>query len=409
MPQYFYIAKSISGETKTGRARTKNKHELAQDLREKGYFLISAELEQETKKNFLKKLKDISLFGKGVKLKEKIFFTRNLGVMIGAGVSLPRALETLAEQTKNKTFREAILGIKDDIVKGNSFSESLSLYPNIFSELFKNMVRAGEESGTLEEVLKVLTEQMEREHQLRSNVLGAMLYPAVIITAMTGIGILMLIMVVPKLAETFEELEVELPMTTRFIVFLGKFLSHRWYIVLLAAIVLAVLIKIFLTSEKGKMFLNKAFLKLPFVSTIVKKVNSAYTARTLSSLISAGVPIVRSLEITSGVVGNIYFKRALLKASKKVKKGERLFESLSPYKNLFPLVVLQMIEVGEETGQTSEILKKLALFYEEEVARTTKNLSSVIEPVLMLLIGGAVGFFAISMFQPMYSMLQYIK
>jgi type IV pilus assembly protein PilC len=407
MPTYFYTAKSISGESKSGTREAKDEHELARILRQEGYVLISATLEEKIKEK--RKLRIPLLFFGKVKLKEKIFFTRNLRVMIAAGLPLPRALKTLAEQSKNKKFRDALEDIKEEVIKGRSFSQALSRHSNIFSELFQNMIKVGEESGTLEEVLRVLAEQMERENELKSKIKGALIYPAVIITAMLGIGILMLIMVVPRLAQTFEELKIELPMTTRFVIFLGNFLAQKWYLALLIILGLVILIRAAIRTKIGKRIIDNITLRIPIVSTLVKKTNSAYTARTLSSLIVAGVPIARSLEIVSRTLGNIYFQEAIAATVDKVKKGEKISTTLKAYQHLYPLIVIQMIEVGEETGETSTVLAKLADFFEEEVTTTTKNLSAVIEPVIMLLIGGAVGFFAISMIQPMYSMLQAIK
>ena len=402
MPRYFYIAKSLKGEEKTGTAEAKSERELARTLRKSGLVLIRAELEEKAKKRKL----EISLpFFGGVSLTEKMMFTRNLQVMISAGLPLPRALTTLANQAKNKSFKKALLDIREEIVKGRSFSESLAKYPNIFSELFQSMVRVGEEAGTLEEVLKILTAQMERENELRSKIKGAMIYPAVIICAMIGIGILMLIMVVPKLAETFAELNIELPLTTKIVIGLASFLITKWYLVIIILFILIFLFWQAIKTEKGKRIIDKFTLKTPIMAPIVRKTNSAHTVRILSSLITAGVPIVRALEITSGTLGNIYYKSAMIVATEKVRKGEKLSEALKPYENIYPSLVIQMLAVGEETGETSSILAKLADFFEEEVTNATKNLVAVIEPVLMIIIGAAVGFFAISMIQPMYSML----
>jgi len=407
MPRYIYTAKSLHGEEKSGVLEAKDVHQLAGTLRQQGLILIRAELE-EPPTTFQKKWWGALSFG-GVSLTEKIFFVRNLQVMIRAGLPLPRALETLSLQAKSKKFKKAILEIREAVIKGKSFSESLANYSDIFSELFQSMVRVGEESGTLEEVLKTLSRQMERENELRSKITGAMIYPAVIILAMIGIGILMLIVVVPKLAETFTELNIELPLTTRIIIGLANFLTQKWYLVILILFILIFLFWQVIKSEKGKKIIDRLTLKIPIIAPIIKKTNTAYTSRTLSSLIKAGVPIVRSLEITSGTLGNIYYKKAVAEATEKVKKGEKLSDALKPYGNIYSPMVIQMIAVGEETGETTAILEKLADFFEEEVGNATKNLVSVIEPVLMLIIGGVVGFFAISMVQPIYSMLGSIQ
>lgn len=406
MAKYFYTARSLKGESKIGTQEAKDTHELARVLRQEGYLLITAHLEEGLpKKKFALSLPFFDRVG----VKEKMFFTRNLRVMIAAGLPLPRALRILAEQSKSKKFRNALIDVSEEIIKGRAFSQTLARYPVIFSELYQNMVKIGEESGTLEEVLNVLTQQMEREYELKSKIKGAMIYPTVIICAMIGIGFLMLIMVVPKLAETFKELNIELPLTTQIVIFLGTFLAEKWYLAISIVIIFLIIFRAILKTKIGKKLIDSLILKIPIISAIIKKTNSAYTTRTLSSLITAGVPIVRSLEIVSGALSNFYFKEAMTKAAEKVRKGEKLSEVIKPYQNLYPNLVSQMMEVGEETGETSSILAKLADFYEEEVTTATKNLSSIIEPVLMLIIGAVVGFFAISMVQPMYSMLQAIK
>ncbi len=405
MARYSYIAKSLKGEEKSGVLETKNERELAQILRQEGYILISANLEV---KKMRRKI-SLSFFKKGVGLTEKMMFTRNLQVMVSAGISLPRAIRTLSLQTKNKGFQEVLMDITEEINRGKNLSESLVKYPNIFSELFQSMIKVGEESGTLEEALKVLTKQMESEHELKSKIMGALMYPAVIICAMLGIGALMLIMVVPKLAATFKELNVELPVTTKIVIGIGTFLSQKWFLAILIIIGFIFFLRQIIKTKKGKKIFDGLILKIPIISPIIKKTNSAYTTGTLSSLIVSGVPIVRSLEIISETLGNVYFRQSITEATEKVRKGQKLSEALKPYQALYSPLVIQMIEVGEETGETSEILGKLADFFEDEVANTTKNLSSIIEPVIMLLIGGAVGFFAVSMIQPMYSMLGAIK
>ena len=411
MPRYLYTAKSLEGEEKSGILEAKDEHQLARILRKAGLILIRAESEEKIKKRprpFFGKSGALPFLG-GVSLTEKMMFTRNLQVMISAGLPLPRALITLAAQSKNKKFQKALLEIGEEIAKGKSFSESLTKYPNIFSELFKSMVRVGEESGTLDEVLKTLSRQMERENDLKSKIKGAMIYPAVIIAAMIGIGILMLIMVVPNLAKTFKELNVELPITTKIVIGLATFLVEKWYLVIIILFFLIFLFWQAIKTKSGKKLIDALTLKIPIIAPIIRKTNSAYTVRTLSSLIAAGVPIVRSLEITSGTLGNIYYKSAMAEAMERMRKGEKLSEALKPYEAIYSPMVIQMIAVGEETGGTSDVLAKLADFFEDEVGNATKNLASVIEPVLMLIIGAAVGFFAVSMIQPMYSMLGAIK
>ncbi len=406
MPRFIYTAKSLKGEEKSGTLEAKDARQLAQILRQEGLILVRAESEEkETKKKLGFKLPFIG----GVPLAEKMFFARNLQVMISAGSPLPKAIEILSLQVKSKKFKEALLDIKEEIVKGKSFSDCLANYPNIFSELFQNMIKVAEESGTMDEVLKTLALQMEKENELKSKVKGAMIYPAVIVFVMVAIGILMLITVVPQLAGTFKELGVDLPMTTKLIIGLAAFLVNKWYFLFLILFSFFFIFWQGLKSKSGKRILDTILLRAPIISPIIKKTNAASTVRNLSSLISAGVPLLRSLEIISGTLGNVHYKTAISDAVEKVKKGEKLSEALKNYQNVYPLTVIQMIAVGEETGETASVLKKLAEFYEEEVSNATQNLASVIEPVLMVVIGAVVGFFAVSMIQPMYSMLGSIE
>lgn len=407
MPLYSYIAKNLKGLPKSGTIEAENQQQVARALKEEGYILVSAKIEGENKKQKF----SISIpFLSSVSLTEKMIFTRNLQVMVSAGVSLPNSLKILGKQTKSRKFQKIISEISDGVVKGENFSDLLAKYPSVFSDLYCNMVRVGEESGNLESVLSILTRQMEKEHELKSKILGAMVYPAVIIVTMMGIGVLMLILVIPKLAETFNDLGIDLPPTTRFVIWLGNSARNFWYLIPVIIFGLIILFKMGAKTKIGKFLIDSMVLKIPIFARIVKKTNSAYTVRTLGSLIASGVPIIRSLELVAGSLSNSYFKNAILEASEKIKKGAKLGEALKEYEDkLYSSLVVQMIEIGEETGKTAEILNKLADFFEEEVSNETKNLSAIIEPVLMVIIGGVVGFFVVSMIQPMYSMINNLQ
>jgi len=404
MPNYFYTAKNLKGEPRSGIMEAKDEYSLARILKKDGYLLVSANSEESKRKsrNFNIYIPFISR----ISLVDKIMFTRNLRVMLAAGVSLPRSLGILAEQVKSKKFKKIIIEIKEEVIKGKTFSQALAKYPNVFNELFVNMIMVGEESGTLEDTLKILADQINKEHQIVSKVKGAMMYPIVVLVAMFGIGILMMIMVVPKLSKVFSDLEIELPITTRFIIFSSNFMLKFWYVIIAVTAALLFLVNRFLKTETGKITRDGLLLRMPVLSSIIRKTNSARTVRTMSSLIAAGVPIAKSLKITSKTLGNIYYERALLRASQDIKKGSKLADILGQHKDIYPNLVIQMIKVGEETGETATILKQLAEFYEEEVANITKNLSSIIEPVLMLIIGAGVGFFVISIIQPIYGIVQ---
>lgn len=415
MPSYSYTAKSEDGESKGGLIEAKDKVEVARILRREGLVPLTinvsgADSQKEEGESILRKITKFDVNRvldrvRGVPLADKMMFSRHLAVMISAGVPLTKALNVLARQSHNYKFKKAISKIEEGIRKGNPLSDSLSKHPGIFNMLYVSMVRSGETAGNLSEVLELLANELKKEYELRSRIKGALMYPSVVVIAMGGIGILMMTMVVPKIAEIFEELGSNLPITTRIIIGTSDFLSKYWIFAIASFIPLLYLFKKFLATNIGKRTSSWIFLKLPTIRPITQKINSARFARTLSSLLGGGVPILDSLTITKDTLGNYYYKRSIDKIREEVKKGKTLYESISHFENIYPSLIVQMVEVGEETGELGNILNRIAEFYEEEVSNATKNLSSIIEPILMLVIGSAVGFFAVSMIQPMYSVM----
>lgn len=404
MPTFIYTAKSQDNAEKSGAIEAVSEHELAMQLRQEGFFLTSARLAgvAEHKGQFWKNI--LNIFNH-VSLAEKMIFAKHLSTMVKAGLPLNKSLRILSEQTKNQYFKKVLTDVEEGITKGQSFSDSLQNYSNVFSVVFISMVRVGETAGNLEEILKNLSLQMEKDHELRSRVRGAMVYPGVILSVMVAIGILMMIMVVPKLSSVFLEMGIELPVTTRAVISVSQFLSTHSIIGIFGIFIFIFLFRLLLKTTAGKKSLDTVVLRMPPFSQFSRKINSARFARNFSSLIEAGVPIYNALQIVSNTMSNSFFKECLAETSQQIQKGETLSNILKRHSNLFPIMVVQMIEVGETTGSLAEVLKNLAEFYENEVNNATKNLSSVIEPVLMVIIGVAVGFFAISMIQPMYSMI----
>lgn len=403
----FYTAKNYSGETKSGEVDVRNESELAQQLRSDGFVLTSCkEIKSEEEKKIETKFFDRFF---GLSIKDKLMFTRNLSVMVASGLPLSRSISNLAAQTKNKRFAKILNNIFEDIQSGMTFADSLSKYPGIFNDLFVNMVRVGETSGNLEEVLKILANQLEKEHELMSKVKGALTYPAVILVAMFGIGIIMLTYVLPRLMGIFKEMNMNLPKSTQFVIWISDVLRQQSVLAIIVLITLLIVGKIFIGTVSGKKTISFLSINVPMISNLVIKINCARFSRIYSSLLKSGVPVVESLRIVSKTLTNYYYKRTLEEGIEQVQKGINLSKIIAGNAKAFPILVSQMIAVGEETGKTEEILLKLAEFYEDEVSQITKNLSSIIEPILMIIIGSAVGFFAISMMQPMYSIMDNIK
>ncbi len=405
MSKYLYTSKNVKGTPKSGEMDATNERDLAMQLRGDGFIVTSIErIEEENKKPHIKILDRLS----GVSLKEKLFFTRNLSVMISSGLTIARALSNLSVQTKNKHFQEVLENIYKDVQKGTVFSDSLAKYPAIFGDLFVNMVRVGEIGGTLDESLDIITIQMEKEHELKSKIRGAMIYPAVIIFAMAIVGVIMLTYILPQILGVFGDMEVELPATTQFVIKISDALQNHYILIAIAIIGSGALFKIMSSTDVGKKMGSFILLKTPILKNIVIKVNCARFARIYGSLLHSGVSVVDSLEIVGNTLTNTYFKSAIMEGRSKIQRGIDLSSVIAEYPDIFPVIVAQMIKVGEETGKTEDMMVKLAEFYEEEVNQITKNLSSIIEPVLMLIIGGAVGFFAVAMLTPMYSVLENI-
>lgn len=406
MPKFLYTAKNIqTGQALSGELVAEDEHDLATQLRGSGALLTS---HHEVKEKKSAEIQFLANFRK-VPLKEKMLFTRNLAVMVSSGLPVPRALHNLSVQTKNKRFSKILATVAEDLQAGMTLAESLGKHPGVFNELFVNMIAVGEVSGNLEEVLDILATQLEKDNELLSKVRGALVYPAVILAAMTGVGVLMLTYILPKITGVFEDMNVTLPATTRFIMALSDILINNWLLVLIGFVAIVFGIRSFARTEAGKSFFGKLYLLLPILGPIVVKVNCARFARIYSSLLSSGVPVTNALAIVERTLGNVHYKKAMKAATEEIQRGVNLSDVLLRFPKLFPVLVPQIIQVGEETGKTEMVLGRLATFYEEEVSQITKNMSSIIEPVLMIIIGGGVGFFAVAMLQPMYSVLENIQ
>ena len=409
MPKFLYTARAVDGEIRSGSQEAKDREDLAHILRAQGVIMTSADEEGSVIKSSAlgKMLRGAKPF-RGVSLVDKIMFTRNLAVMIGAGLALNKALSVLEEQSENQKLKAIIAEVVNNVQAGKAFSECIAAHPDAFPDLYVNMVRIGETAGNLEEVLNGLANQMKKDHDIVSRVRGALMYPAVIFTVMLLVGYLMMILVVPKLAATFMDIGAELPASTKVLIFLSNVMLNYWYFVIGGAVGLIYAMRLALRTASGKKGLDALILRLPIIKGLSRKLNSARLCRTLGILVDSGVPIVKALEILAKTLSNHYFSESLSTAALEIQKGKTLFESLKKYKGLYPPLVVQMIAVGEETGSLTKVLTKLAEFYEDEVNELTKNLSTIIEPIMMVVIGAGVGFFALSMITPMYSVMDNI-
>ena len=399
--KFKFKAKRSNGEIIDGIREESDRFKLSHQLVAEGLFPISIIPVQNGRKYDFEFFNEIFI---RVKLAEKIIFAKNLGSMLNAGLPLSRALQILERETENIKLKKIIKSILEDVEAGKSLSQSMSRFPGVFSSLFIAMVEAGEESGSLPDSLKIVSDQLDKVYAIRRKITSAMVYPSVILVAMLIIGALMLIYVVPNLTGTFKEFGAELPLSTRIIIEGSDFLIAHVFAVIFIVISLIAILYAFFSSLRGQKILDYVLLRMPLISGIVRQSNSATTARTISSLVSSGVPIVKSLEITSDVLQNYYYKEAMSKAVVAIQKGDSLSNLFKKETKLYPSLMGEMSEVGEETGNLPKMLMNVAVFYEAEVDAVTKDMSTIVEPFLMLVIGLAVGFFAVAMIQPIYSL-----
>jgi len=375
-------------------------------LRDSGEEIV--EFKEKTASKGLKM--DINIkFLNRVKTMDKINFARNLGLMLEAGLALSRAMSVLERQSSRKAFKTIISDLMANISLGMTFSEALAKHPKVFPQIFVAMVNAGEQSGTLAESLKSIAVQMESSYALERRVRGAMVYPGIILSVMVGIAVLMLIFVVPTLSKVFKDLNVPLPLTTRIVIGVSDAFQHEGILVILGIALVVGAFWWWFKRPAGRRFLHASMLKIPVIGVLVHEVNAARTARTLSSLLKAGVNVVESVTITASVVQNVYFRKVLVEAEEAIKKGELMSKVFAENEKLYPAFFAEMLSVGEETGKIGDMLWNVANYYEDDVDQKTKNMSTIIEPILMVMIGAGVGFFAVSMISPMYSLVNVIN
>ncbi len=400
MPKFNVTAVTKEDEQYHEVVEAADRFAVYRDIRERGDRII--DIDEEKVGSWT--LASLGLTLGSVSLDDKVILTRNLGAMLDAGLTTSRALGVMERQTKNKRLKKVLGSMIGEVKGGATFSSALAKFPDVFPQLLVSMVRAGEESGKLSEALRVVSLQMERSSNLTKKIRGALIYPSIVVIAMIGIGILMLIYVVPTLTQTFNEVGATLPPTTQFIIAASTFLSENTLLALGGFLVIIIAFMSAARTAQGKLVLNWVFLHLPVIKGLVQETYSARTARTLASLLSAGVDVVYSITITREVVANIFYQRVLVEAEASVVKGGQMSATFMKYPNLYPPMVAEMVAVGEETGRLSEMLKETATFYEESVEQQTRDLSTIIEPMLMVVIGAFVGFFAISMIAPIYSL-----
>ncbi len=409
MAQFTYLAVNEKGESVNGNIEATDRAAAVATLSKKK--LRPIHLKSGTpSSNDLSNIFD-RFFNSKVKTNTLVIFTRQLSTMIGAGVPLLRALNALKSHADNPLLKSTLDKIIDDIQGGSALADSMSKHPRVFSDVYVNMVRAGEAAGILEEVLERLALQQEKNNAIRKKVKGAMTYPAVLLVVTTAAFFGLMLFVIPRISVILKSLGgqgAQLPALTQVMLGISSFVQNFWWLIILILVGGVFLITRYVRTPTGKKNFHTLILKLPIVKSIVIKVCVARFARTFASLMSAGVGVVGALQVTGRAVGNVVYQETLDNAIDEIKSGKQLSEIIAN-NPLFPDIVSQMLAVGEETGQTDTVLIKVADFYEEEVDVVVNSLGSIIEPVMIILMGAMVGLIAASVIMPITSLAQNVK
>jgi len=350
--------------------------------------------------------KEIALpkFGGGVPAQLIAIFTRQFSVMIDAGLPLVQCLEILASQQENKTFKRALIQIRQDVESGSNLADSMRKHPKIFNDLFTNMVAAGEAGGILDTILQRLSQYIEKSVKLNSQVKSAMIYPVAVISIACIVVAVILWKVIPVFAALFKGLGAELPMPTQIVIWLSNFIADYWWLILLIGGGTVYSLRRYHETYKGKRVLDGIILKMPILGILMRKIAVARFCRTLATLTSSGVPILDGLQITARTAGNSIIEDAIMATRKSVEEGKTISEPLADT-DVFPSMVVQMIAVGEQTGALDTMLSKIADFYEDEVDTAVAGLMKLLEPVLIAFLGVAIGGIVIAMYMPMFTLI----
>ncbi len=396
MAIYDYRAKNLGGQTVEGAVVAPSESVAYDTLREKQLTIVSLKERAKSAKFF-----SADLFRR-VTVKEQVIFARQLSVMISANVPIVRALRILVRQTKNVHFKMILSDILDEVDGGAKLSAAMARYPNVFNTFFVSMIRSGETTGKLDEVLIYLADQREKDYGIMSRVRGAFIYPAVVLFAVVVVAIVMVVFVLPKLLEIFTQGGVELPLTTKLLIWTSNFMRNQWYIVIALFVGVVVGFYYWRKTANGRRILDIVKLRMPIGGKIFTMIYLTRLARSLSTLLASGVPISQALGITSEVVGNHVYSGILDKTIREVEDGNSITTVFVRSKQV-PLMLSQMMSVGEQSGRLDQVLLKVAQFYENELDALVRNLVALIEPVILLLMGVGVGFMVSSILLPIYN------
>lgn len=402
MPVYLWEGRTAKGELKKGELEAPDETAVRLQIRRKGLKSI------EVRKKPKDLLESVPFLQQKVKGKDIVIFSRQFSTMINAGLPIVQCLEMLGNQEQNKTFKKIILAVKEDIEGGATLSEALAKYPDIFDQLYVNLVAAGEAGGILDKILMRLSAYLEKAMKLRSKVKGAMTYPASVLGISIAVVSLLLLKVIPVFQSMFEGMGRALPAPTQFLIDASKFMQSYFLFMVAGVIVLIFAFRRYYKTKTGRLKVDTLILKAPVFGPLLKKVAVAKFSRTLSTMMSSGVPIIEGLDIVSRTAGNKVIENALIETRKSISEGRTIAEPLLE-SGIFPSMVVQMIAVGENTGALDSMLAKIADFYDDEVDAAVDSMTALLEPFMMVFLGTVVGGMIIAMYLPIFQMASAIQ
>jgi len=398
--KFNYQARSKKGEAQTGTVEASSREAALALLQKHRLFVTFLEKAEEAQPFYVKKIKLFERISK----KDIVNFSRQLSLMFKAKIPLVQALRSIAEQTKNPSFKEKILTLSQEVEAGTPFSQVLSIYPKLFSAFYVSMVKSGEASGTLSESLTYLADHLEREYHLASKIQGAMIYPALIVVVVIGVLAMMMFFVIPNMTKVLTETGQELPFITKVVIALSDFLRNWGWALFLAILAILIFLFRYFKTINGKKFKDKYILRIPMISPFLKMIYLSRFAENLSTLIAGGLPIAQALEITGEVVGNDVYKTIIFQVKDEVSRGEQISKILARHPEQFPPLLIQMVSVGEKTGTLDQSLMNTVDFYRKEIDRAVDNLLSVLEPILIVFLGLIVAGLMAAVLMPLYKM-----
>ena len=397
MPTFAYVVKDKAGKTHSGTLETESRNNLIEQLWKQEFVIISIDERSQGRSQILK------LGQPGVKAYQLVVFSRQLATMVDSGIPIVSALDILADQLEDRTFKPILKKMRDDVEAGTSLSEATGRHPKAFSDFFVNMIRAGESSGRLDEILDRVATYIEKVDALQRKVKASLFYPAFVSIMAFAITTFLVVVIVPKFKEIFTALGGELPLPTLVLLGLSDFMRQWLVLELIGGVLLIVAFRVYIGTPGGRLWFDRLTLKFPIIGKLLQKVVIARFARTLATLTKSGVPILSSLEIVAKTSGNKVVERAVLSARSSIKEGENIADPLA-HSKVFPAMVTRMISVGEKTGELEKMLSKIADFYENEVDAAVTALTSLIEPLVIAVLGVIIGGIVVALFLPIFKL-----